>query len=239
MIGIYKIESKIKPKRIYIGSAVNIKNRWRGHIKDLNNQKHGNSRLQNHFNKYGETDLIFSILTTCEKDDLIKTEQYFIDSYNPFFNICRTAGNTLGRKHSEETKKYLSELRKIQYKGETNPFYGKHHSEETKQSLREQRIGKKLTEEHKLKCSIALKGKKFSKEHRNKISISLMGHIAINKGKKLTAEEKSLIYTPERLKRMSEAKKGKPLSESHKIKLKIARARYKEKCKNIVHKKKN
>jgi hypothetical protein len=32
---IYQIQSKIKPERIYIGSAVNIKHRWGIHLSDL------------------------------------------------------------------------------------------------------------------------------------------------------------------------------------------------------------
>ena len=67
--GIYKIQSIIKPERIYIGSAVNICDRWRCHLKDLKNGNHGNGKLQNHFNKYGEIDLQFSILLGCEKQD--------------------------------------------------------------------------------------------------------------------------------------------------------------------------
>jgi GIY-YIG catalytic domain. len=60
--GIYKIESKLKPERIYIGSAINIGQRWRVHLSDLRKQKHHSKKLQNHYNKYGEVDLSFSIL---------------------------------------------------------------------------------------------------------------------------------------------------------------------------------
>lgn len=102
--GIYQIQSKIKPERIYIGSAINIHKRWNYHNQDLRRNKHGNIKLQNHYNKYGLADLVFSVLLGCDKEDLIKTEQYFIDSYNPFFNICQKAGNTQGRKHSQKTK---------------------------------------------------------------------------------------------------------------------------------------
>ena len=33
--GIYKIESKLKPERIYIGSTININIRWNKHLTDL------------------------------------------------------------------------------------------------------------------------------------------------------------------------------------------------------------
>ena len=108
---IYKIQSIVKPERIYIGSAININKRWREHLQCLKTNKHGNGRLQNHFNKYGETDLNFSILLGCEKDDLLKIEQYFIDSYNPYFNICKIVGSNLGVKFSKESRKRMSKAK--------------------------------------------------------------------------------------------------------------------------------
>jgi group I intron endonuclease len=105
--GIYKIQSVIKPERVYVGSAVNIGHRWTNHLADLRKNKHASIKLQRHFNKYGEIDLQFSVLLGCEKEDLLKVEQYFIDSYNPYFNTCKIAGSSLGVKHSEETRKKL------------------------------------------------------------------------------------------------------------------------------------
>jgi group I intron endonuclease len=96
--GIYQIQSKIKPERIYIGSGVNIQSRWWYHARKLRNNIHDNKRLQNHYNKYGVEDLVYSVLLSCDRDSLISTEQFFIDALNPFFNICKTAGSTLGRK---------------------------------------------------------------------------------------------------------------------------------------------
>jgi len=67
-------------------------------MSDLRFKRHSNIKLQNHYNKYGEIDLQFSILLGCNKEDLIKIEQYFIDIYNPLFNINLIAGSSLGRK---------------------------------------------------------------------------------------------------------------------------------------------
>jgi group I intron endonuclease len=110
--GIYQMQSKIKPIRIYIGSAVNINDRWRCHLKDLKKQKHHSKKLQNHYNKYGESDLQFSILLGCEISDLIRIEQYFLDSHNPYFNTCKIAGSCLGIKRSKETRQKQSLLKK-------------------------------------------------------------------------------------------------------------------------------
>jgi group I intron endonuclease len=107
--GIYKIESKLYPNRLYIGSAIHICKRWTNHLCYLRKGKHTNLKLQRHYNKYGEKDLLFSIIIGCDKEDLIKIEQFFIDSFNPYFNICKVAGNSLGRVVTEITRKKLSE----------------------------------------------------------------------------------------------------------------------------------
>ena len=39
MIGIYKIENKVNGK-IYIGQSVNIENRWKQHMRELNKSSH-------------------------------------------------------------------------------------------------------------------------------------------------------------------------------------------------------
>ena len=111
-IGIYSIQSLGHPSRIYIGSSVNIKKRWKIHINNLRLNKHVNRKLQNHYNKYTECDLKFTILKECLKEDLIKEEQRFIDKLNPYFNICKVAGSLLGHRHSIETKDKLSKIAK-------------------------------------------------------------------------------------------------------------------------------
>jgi len=165
--GIYKIQSILKPNRIYIGSAVNITKRWNHHLDDLRKNEHGNSKLQRHYNKYGESDLQFNILLGCDKIDLLKTEQYFIDSYNPFFNICKTAGSCINIKHSEESRRNMS-----------LSHLGKKQSLETRLKMREnmlgnkRSLGNKQSGETKKKKSDALKGNKNAK-----------GMIPWNKGK--------------------------------------------------------
>lgn len=109
--GVYSIESPCG--KLYIGSAVKIKMRFGVHLNNLKKNTHDNKRLQNYHNKYGG--LVFKTLQICSVNDLIKTEQYYIDTLNPFFNICRVAGATygqkpwLGKKHTDETKKKISE----------------------------------------------------------------------------------------------------------------------------------
>jgi len=111
MTGIYKIESKVHPNRCYIGSACNLRQRQSMHLSNLRNNKHPNPKLQAHYNKYGEQDLQFSVLINCNKENLIITEQSFINIYKPWFNICKIAGSSLGVKRgplSEEHKISIS-----------------------------------------------------------------------------------------------------------------------------------
>jgi group I intron endonuclease len=115
--GVYKIQSKTKPYRCYIGSACDLRERQWRHFRKLRYNKHFNKKLQNHYNKYGENDLEFSvILYGCSKTELIFVEQCFIDTYNPWFNICPTAGNRLGCKCREDTKKKLRGKKSKEFK---------------------------------------------------------------------------------------------------------------------------
>jgi len=199
--GIYKIESKLKPHRIYIGSGINISQRWRRHLSDLRHNRHWSGKLQNHFNKYGESDLIFSILTGCDKEELIQNEQFFIDLLNPFFNNAKIAGNNLGMKHSIETKMKMSKQRK----------------------------GKKHSVDHIENLTIARRKRgPYSEESKLKISLSGKGRIPWNKGKKGVYSEETLqkmrgkVFTKEYLDKLSKTHKGIIPSKETRMKMSIA-----------------
>jgi group I intron endonuclease len=209
--GIYKIQSIVKPDRIYVGSATNIEKRWGVHLCRLRTNTHHSKKLQNHYNKYGESDLQFSILLGCDKEDLIKTEQYFIDSHNPWFNVNITAGSRLGVLHTEKSKKQMSITRKETYKTHP-PRKGFHHSEEQKKRISEGHKGQKAwnkglskeTDKRILAYSITRKekhysyisnrkGKKHSEESKQKMSESRKGRVPWNKGKKGVYSSETLL----------------------------------------------
>lgn len=200
--GIYKIQSKIKPDRIYIGSTKDIYKRWEYHLRSLKRNKHHSQKLQRHYNKYGKSDLIFSIIIGCDKNDLINTEQYFIDSYKPYFNSSLKASNNGGFKLTEEARKKISEA----FKGEKNPNYGKHFSEEHRKKLSEAKkgisinLGRKHTQETKdkiRKAKIGCKnphiGNRPSEEGIRIIKEKLKGRIPWNKGLKQSEELKRKV----------------------------------------------
>lgn len=171
--GIYKIQSKKKPERIYIGSAVNIHKRWNKHLYRLKRSWHTNPKLQHHYNKYGKTDLVFSIIVGCEKDDLIVTEQFYIDAYNPWFNIAPRAGSQLGFKFSPESILKMRESAK-----KRAPI-----SQETraKMAANKNSKGKKWNEEQRAKMignknglgNRGRKGRPFTDEEKKKYSEAL------------------------------------------------------------------
>lgn len=110
----------------YVGSAVNFKKRKYQHLSNLRNNIHHSSKLQNAFNKYGEINIRFEIFEDdiCEKD-LLSWEQAAFEIFPNKYNICEFAGNTLGIKFSEETRRKMSNSQKGKHVGILNPMYGK------------------------------------------------------------------------------------------------------------------
>jgi len=130
--GIYKILNKINNK-IYIGSATNIKKRWRDHKWYLKQNKHHNLHLQSAWNKYGEENFEFTIILECTIDELIIKEKEFIILFksknsNHGYNINDPRKIYLGKNCSEEIKNKQSE----RMLGEKNPMYGKYGREHPK-----------------------------------------------------------------------------------------------------------
>lgn len=113
--GIYAIKNSINNK-VYIGSAISFKRRFRIHKCDLLKGRH-NKRLQNFVNKYGFDVLWFEIIESVDKkEDLINREQFWINHYKSYiskngFNICKIAGSTLSVKmpksHRDASKKRM------------------------------------------------------------------------------------------------------------------------------------
>ena len=177
--GIYEIVCLVTNDR-YIGSAIDIKRRWREHKSYLNRNLNFCPHLQKAWNKYGESNFIFSIIEEVDVDLLIEREQYYIDTEKPKYNVCKIAGNTLGRKHTEETKKKISET----CMGRPSVFRGRKHTEETRKKISEKRKGvkrKPCSEETKKKISDANKGRVFTEEHKEKLK-SHNGKKPINGG---------------------------------------------------------
>ncbi|BAM29094.1 hypothetical protein G176_gp22 [Xanthomonas phage CP1] len=123
--GIYSITSP-SGKR-YVGSAVNIRKRWKEHRYSLKRGNHHCKALQRAYHKYAGN-LGWSVVVLCHKDELIREEQYHIDlaGIATLYNSSPTAGSQLGMVRSEESR------RKMQI-----AQMGKKLSEETKRKIGE------------------------------------------------------------------------------------------------------
>lgn len=166
--GIYCITSP--SGKTYIGSAIDLYKRMHSY-KSLNCKSQ--TYIYNSLVKYGIENHNFEVICLCDKEELIKKEQMFIDFFRPDLNICKVAGSTRGRKHTDETKKKLSSI----FKGRKLPprtdehkrnislarkGKGRPHSEESKAKIAESNRRRKLSEESKQKISDSLK--KYFKE---------------------------------------------------------------------------
>ncbi len=143
--GIYKITCTAN-KRIYIGSALNLRKRKGEHFNGLRNNRHSNPHMQRAWNKYGEQTFIFEVLEyNILPMSLTAREQYWFKKLKPFgrkgFNIAHEAGSQMGLKHTPETK----------------------------EKLRQANIGKKLSPEVVEKMSQSRRGKKLSSQHIEKL----------------------------------------------------------------------
>lgn len=221
--GIYKIISKINGKE-YIGSSGDIEHRFYIHLNDLKNQKHHNIHIQRAYNKYGETNLFLEIFELCDEEFLLIREQYYLDTLTPYvdgLNIAKIADKPptwLGKKHTEETKKKISEANK-----------GKICSEHSKKIASETHKGKKISDEQKKFLS-----DKFSGEGNNMYGISIYDVWLEKYGEKVANEKlenwknnirisnKGRVVSEETRKKLSKVNKGKKLSESTKHKLRLA-----------------
>lgn len=228
--GIYAIRCHANGKS-YIGSAVNIKRRWRSHLEDLKRGNHHAVRMQRSWQKYGPSTFEFVVVEYVPiLLQLLEREQYWIDALNAAapnagFNTSPTAGSSLGVKHSPEHGAAVSAANK-----------GKTISSHTRALISAAKMGKPISPEHRAILIAVWKGRPHSPEHRAAVSAAKKGkplspeHCAAMsaarkgkpimgaRGKHFTAEHRAAIsaglkgkpHTPERRAAISAAKMGKP-----------------------------
>jgi group I intron endonuclease len=210
--GIYCIENMINHKK-YIGQSVDINKRLDHHARCLRNGYEDCLVLKNAWNKYGEENFKFYILEECSIELLDEHEIKFIKELHSHvsdwgYNVA-LGGNVpmRGRKHTEESKKIMSEAkigwipdeewrkkRSDYMKSDLNPFRGKKKSEESIRKTTEKisgennyMYGKHWSEDTKKKISKANKGKIRSEEVRQKLS-EIKGERHWAYGKKFSQE---------------------------------------------------
>ena len=204
MTGIYKITN---PKgKVYIGQSVNIEKRFNQYKKIRCKSQ---VALYRSFLKYGIEKHIFEIIEECSIELLNEKERYYQDFYNVLeigLNCKTTSFNSKTGSLSEDTKN------KIRYKA-----IGRKASEETKIKMSLSRKGKYST----------YKGKKHTEETKNKISKSLLG-------KKRPLMNMEYKKTKEWKEKMSNSMLGKKHTEETKNKISLSLLGNKRGCNKIM-----
>lgn len=160
--GIYCWINKINGN-FYIGSGIKLNNRINDYFQKAYLLKKENLIIVRGIKHYGleNFELIiledFSAAESSSIEQILEREQYWINLLNPIYNILTIAGNSLGFKHTEETKE-LIKLKSL----------GRRHTDETRKLMSESRKGE----------NSIWYGKNLSEETRNKLSI-----IALNRTK--------------------------------------------------------
>jgi len=112
------------------------------------------------------------------------------NSYKNGYNSTIGGEGSIGYKHTDETKKKMSQSGK-----------GKKLSEEHKKKLSLSGKGRKLSDKTKRKISQSNKGRKHSEKHKKRISQS-------HKGKKLSEEHKKKLSLSHKNKKLSYGEKN-------------------------------
>lgn len=216
--GLYEIINSFTGIR-YVGSSSNILHRFHTHRSALKLGKHENAYLQNAWNKYGEEAFVFEIICETTEDNKRVSEQRLLDgamvSGEKLYNISPIAdGGMTGRRHTEESKRKMSEKAKGRKLSEercrqiAETSRGRKHSEETKAKISAGNKGVLRSVETLRRMSEAQMGKKRSKQAILKWKVTMAGRepTRSNLGKKASLET--------RLK-MSASHRGRPHTPEH------------------------
>ncbi len=196
LCGIYQIINKVNGHK-FVGSSVDIGHRFAVHRVELNRGEHHSPYLQRAWIKYGADNFELTVLLECDTSELIKHEQYFIDTLHPDYNMCKVAGSSLGVKHTPEVCEKMGNSRR-----------GKPLSEAHKKAISQGNIGRTKTPEQIENHRNALLGFKHTDETKVKLS-------AVRKGKPVAPEHKARyktmnlgkVRTPEMRERISRGKR--------------------------------
>lgn len=131
---------------VYIGKDANIhiNKRHKDHLKpSLYDAQPFNRVLQNNPDRYSYEVLKEWNMEEHHPKTASLLEKLYIRRYDPKFNFTKGGDGVVGFKHSEESKRKMSESHKLRYSHIPHHMNGKHHSEETKRKMSESHKGEK------------------------------------------------------------------------------------------------
>lgn len=164
--GVYLIHH-LATDQVYLGSTGAVEERIRIHMGTLRRDQHFVKDLQSVYNESQLVDVYYHPTTT--RKEAYELEQALLDQHigQPYlFNVAPTATSQTGFKHSDETKRKMSEVRS---------------TPEMRELMANVHRGRVLTDEHKAAISAGGKGRVVSQETRDLLS-------SIHKGVKRSAE---------------------------------------------------
>jgi group I intron endonuclease len=135
--GVYKITSPTG--NVYIGESHNLKQRCKSYL--YPNKVKKQRAIYNSLILYGVESHNIEILEFCDLIDLKEKERYYQEKYDSVkngLNCFYTKTDLQTKRHSDETKKIMSE----KSKGVKNHFYGKKHTKESLLKISESSKGK-------------------------------------------------------------------------------------------------
>ena len=157
-----------------------------GHVK-------GQAKIYRAINKYGFSAFDVEYIFSTEKEYkhlgvlLSCLERFFIKKYDCVISGYNLMSGGMSSRHTEQSKKKLSENHKGLFAGEKHYLYGKQLPEETKQKLRRKRtpeqvernrqaqLGKTMSDEFKKRMSEIHTGRKRPQSTKDGISKALKG----------------------------------------------------------------
>ena len=214
--GIYILENQVNGKK-YVGKDRNLPNRSKDHLKG---RCPNSPAIHAAIKKYGVENFSVEIIRYpgISHEALYAVEQWKISQLNTKspngYNLTDGGAGIYGYRHSEESKRKMSETSKLisdetrrkmseSHKGKTlseehrrkiaQSGIGRKPTEETRRKLSESSKGKRHSEETRRKIGESSKGRYFSPETRRKRSENAMGEKNPNYGKKATAETRQKI----------------------------------------------
>lgn len=152
MFYVYKIANKLNGK-VYIGKATDLEARWSAHLLAAEHpEKEKHYLIHRAIAKYGEDNFSFEKLEEFESEQnaldkekfLISLHKSNVSRYGPDFGYNLTDGGegTSGHRHTEETKRIMSQKKQGVYDGDKNPCWGKVFSDSEKALISANRKGK-------------------------------------------------------------------------------------------------
>lgn len=208
---IYKIEC-VNNGMIYVGQSGNIEYRWTQHRGLLKTKEHHNQILQRCYDKYGKESIAFSVLLECDLMELDHHEEATIHKLKNegrlVINIADVAASPMrGRKHTNETKKIISEKNKGRRWSElarnriSEQMKGRKMSDSTKETLRASNTGRKRPD-----LSKRNEERNWTEISRAKIRDSLTGKSpAIETRERMRAAHTGMKHTEQTRQKMKES----------------------------------